>query len=256
MTAIESSWCIGEVVLESNATITVNGASSAVIAAGFYYLRDPSTARSLIDTILAAVTPHMTTPAIFVARDRRLRVTAGASFTWAIPAALQAALGFGASIASTTSATATAVSNLLWSPGWPETTLGHPVGTRGWEQPNRVQTASASGLTVRTTLHGTASTMTGLRWQYVKQARVWTTDEGEGGEYRRFWRDVLVPGRRWKLYSGITEDEASAASVTYTTPKGPYVVVDPRSEWWDRAIPNVDSHTSISLDAMLTAEAS
>ena len=254
MAAIESSWLVGSITLSSSATIVVDGADNAVVAAGTYYLRDASSAKSLIAAILAAVTPHMTTPAIYVGQDRKLRVTAGASFTWTIPTALQDVLGFGASIGSTTSATATSISTLLWSPGWPETPIGHPVGTRGYDVPNWQQTSSPSGLTTRTVQHGTPAVLTELLWDKVLQARVWTTDDGLGGEFRRFHRDVLTPGSRFKLYSGLTEDEASSSAVTWTTADGPYVLRDPEWQWFTRSISSVDRFSSISIKAHVVTE--
>lgn len=254
MAAIETSVLLGSLTLTESATIVVNGANNAVIAAGTYYLRDATAGLSLLDTILAAVTPHMTTPAIFVARDRKIRVTAGASFTWSIPAALRDALGFGASIGSTTSATASSISTLLWAPGWPETTVGHPVGTKGYEVENWVQTASPSGLTVRTTRYGSAAHLTELQWLKVLAARVWTTDEGEPGEFRRFHRDVLAPGHRWKLYSGVTEDEASSTAISWPTALGPYVIRDPEWKWYRRALANTDRMADIEVKGTLVSE--
>jgi len=253
MAAIESSWLIGSITLTTSATIVVDGVDNAVIAAGTYYLYDATPGLSLIAAILAAVTPHMTTPAIYVARDRKLRVTAGANFTWTIPTVLQDALGFGASIGSTSSATASSISNLLWSAGWPETPIGHPVGTVGYEIENWQQTSSPSGLTTRTTIHGTAATLTELFWSKVLQARVWTTAEA-GGEFRRFWTGVCAPGARWKLYSGITEDEASSTTVSWTTSLGPYVVRDPEWRWFTRSLANTDRFTDITVKGTKVSE--
>lgn len=256
MTAIESSWLIGSFVLEAAATIVVNGGSNAVIPAGTYYLRDPTAANSLIDEILTQVAPFMTDEAIFIAEDRKLRVTASVAFTWTIPAALQDILGFGASIPSTTSATATNISTLLWSPGWCATTSGHPGGVTGWTESTRVHTTSASGLTQRVTLHGTDRTQTSLAWRFVLRDRAWSSGEDTGlpGEYRRFFLDVLDPGQRWKLYPETTEDSASSSSVTYPTPLGPYVARDLVNPWWARSISNADTHTDIGLDGTLVSE--
>lgn len=253
-----SSWLIGSITLDSSVTIVVNGGSNALIAAGTYYLRDASAALSLIDVILTAVTPFMTTPAIFVAEDRKLRVTAGAPFTWTIPSELQGALGFGASIPSTSSATATDVSELLWSPGWCATTTGHPTGTTGFEVPQRVHMASPSGLTQRVTIHGTAQTKAALDWAFVLRARAWAagSDDGAPGDYRRFWGVVLVPGLRWKWYPETEEDDASSVAVTWPTALGPYVSVDPKGDWWDRSVKNADTHSGVQLDGLVSSEIS
>jgi hypothetical protein len=258
MTAVPSSWLVGTITLTSSETIVVDGVNNAVIPAGTYYYYDATASLSLFDEILAAVTPHMTTPAIFVGQDRKLRVTAGASFTWTIPAALQGALGFGASIPSTTSATATDVSELLWSPGWPATTIGHPADTTGWKRSERVHLGSASGLTQDTTIHGTAAVFTGLSWAFVLRERAWAegSDTGEPGDYKRFFDQVLDPGHRWKRYKVLAEDEASSSAVVWPVGFGPYKARDLDNEFWSRSIPTVDRFTDIRLDGMVTAEIS
>lgn len=255
-TSIGSSWLIGAFELTSNATIVVDGINNAVVPAGEYYLDDPSSSLSLLSAILTAVTPFMTTPAVFIGLDRKIHVTAGAAFTWAIPVSLQPILGFGASIPSTTSATAADISTLLWSPGWPETTLGHPVGTTGWIVPQWTQTSSPSGQTIRTTQLGDPTQLTELAWNFVLRARTMTSDLGEPGEYQRFFIDVLVPGRRFKLYRGILEDDGDPSAAPITSPLGPYKIRDPDFRWYERAIPDASTHANIDLKAQATSELS
>lgn len=257
MTAIESSWLVGALRLDDDATIVVGG-NNATVSAGTYYLRDATASLSLVDAVETAIAAHYAGSTVRVQRDRKVKIDLnGNSVTLVIPSALQAALGFTASpYGSATSRTAEAVSTLLWSPGWPETPVGHPVGTTGVETPNWVQTSSPSGLTTRTTTHGTSSRTTELRWSMVLQSRVWTTSDGEPGEFRRWYREVLAPGRRWKLYSGITEDDASTTAVTWTTALGPYVLRDPEWSWFNRAIANTDRASNIALKGTLVSEVS
>lgn len=256
MTAIESSWLVGAVQLDNDATIVVGG-NNAVVSAGTYYLRDASASLSLIDAVETAIAAHYAGSTVRVQRDRKIKIDLnGNSVALTIPATLQAALGFTASpYGAATSRTAEAVSTLLWSPAWPETPVGHPVGTTGVEIANWVQTSSPSGLTTRTTTHG-SQRITELRWSMVLQARVWTTSDGEPGEFRRFYREVLAPGRRWKLYSGVTEDEASTTAVTWTTAVGPYVLRDPEWNWYNRAIANSDRATNVAIKGTLVSEIS
>ena len=257
MSAVESAWMIGSVTLADDATISVGG-NSAVVSAGTYYLRDATASLSLIDAIQTAIAAHYAGSTVRVQRDRKIKIDLnGNSVALIIPATLQAVLGFTNSpYGAATSRTAEAVSTLLWSPAWPETPVGHPVGTKGWEVPNWVQTSSLSGLTVRTTQHGTAMYLAEFQWFKVAQARVWTTDEGEPGEFRRFHRDVLAPGYHWKLYSGVTEDESSTTAVTWTTAIGPYKIRDPEWRWFNRSIQAVDRLTDITVKATLVSEVS
>jgi hypothetical protein len=251
-----SSWVVGAIALETGADITVSG-TPVTVPPGTYYLRDADPAKSLIDEVLAAVTPEMTTPSIFIGRDRLIRVTAGASFTWtAIDPRLQAALGF-ASIPSTTSATATDVSAHLWSPAYCATTTGHPAGVTGYEQPTRAHTASLSGLTQSTTVHGTSRILTDLSWSAVLRARAWTVGEQDGapGDYRRFWREVLLPGRRWKLYETVAESGTTDATpAVFPDALGPYKTPKLAIGQWDRTVRNFDGLADISLDGLVASE--
>jgi len=253
---VASSWIVGSITLASSATIVVNGASNAVIAAGTYYLYDASASLSLIDVILAAVAPYMTDEAIVVLESRKIKVTASVAFTWAIPSELQDALGFGASIASTTSATASSVSDLLWSPGYCATTTGHPGTVTGYQQSQRMHTASPSGLTQRVTIHGTAAVMCSLSWRYVLRARAWTTsqDGGSPGDFESFRRAVLDPGERWKWYPSTEELDSSTTAVTWPTALGPYKTVKPDGGWWDRSIPAADTHSDVKLEGLVATE--
>jgi hypothetical protein len=257
MAAVEADWLIGQVTLTSSATIVVGG-SNVVIAADDYYLRDATSGISLIDTIQTGIAGVYAGSTVRVQRDRKIKIDLnGNNVTLVIPTALQAVLGFTSSpYAAATSRTAEAVSTHLWSPGWPMTTIGHPSGTEGFEVPNWEQTSSASGQTIRTTEHGTAAKATELFVEKVKRARVWTTNDGEPGEYRRFWREVIKGGYRWKRYAEITEDEASTTAVTWTTAVGPYKVRELDPLWWSRSIKASDSHSDITLKGTKTGEIS
>lgn len=258
MAAVESAWLVGSTTLSSSATLVVGG-SDAVVAAGTYYLRDATASLSLIGQIQTAIAAIYAGSTVVIQRDRKIKIDLnGNSATLTIPSALQALLGFTSSpYTAATSHTAEAVSTLLWSPGWPETPVGHPVGTTGYRVPNWVQTSSPSGLTTRTTVHGTAATLTELQWFKVSQARVRTTDAGEPGEFQRWMTAVCEPGYRWKLYSGVTEDDASTTAVTWPTPAlGPYVLRDPSWDWYTRAIPNTDRMSDLSIKGVLVSEVS
>lgn len=257
MAEIDSSHLIGEVTLDSDATIVVGG-NNAVVPAGTYYLIDPTNSLSLIYQAQTAIAAHYAGSTVTILKNRKVKFDFnGNSVTLVIPSALQEILGFDSSpYTAATSRTAEDISTLLWSPGWPERTIGHPVGTEGYIVPNWQQTSSPSGQTIRTTVHGTDQVLTELGWSMVKQARVWTTGGGLGGEYRRFFGDVLKPGHRWKIYSNVAEDESSSSAISYGTPFGPYKMRDPDWQWWNRGIASVDRFTNISLKGTLTAEIS
>jgi len=255
--SVSSSWFVGAVTLDAAVTIVVDTVNDAVIAAGTYYLYDDTDALSLLDVILAAVAPFMTDEAIYIGQDRKIRVTASVAFAWTtIPSELQAILGLGASFTSTTSETASAVSTLLWSPAYCATPVGHPAGVSGYSERQRVVTESPSGLTIRTTTNGTAKTRTKLLVHYVIRERAWAdgVDGGSPGDLRRFWLDVLEVGARWKHYPEVTEDDAVATAVSWTTPFGPYKSTQLRPDWWSRPISATDAFSDVELAGTLTAE--
>lgn len=252
-----SAWIIGSIALTTSASITVGGVPVSV-PAGEYYLDDPTGSLSLRAAVLTAVTPQMTAPAIFLARDRKLRITDSAPTTWtAIDSRLQAALGLAASFGPTTSHTAAAISELLWSPGYCATTTGHPSASTGWDRPVRAHSVSLSGLTQRVTTQGTPQKICALSWAQVLRSRAWTIGEDDGapGDYRRFWIAVLHPGRRWKWYPDV--DEATGVDSTAATlagPLGPYLVRTLGEGWWTQSVANSDAYSDVSLDGMLISE--
>ena len=255
-----TSWIIGSTILATDGSITVNG-TPVVIPAGTYYLYDPTASLSLIDAVLTAITPEMTAPTLFIGKDRKLRITDSAAFTWAaISTNLQAALGLGASTgAATTSYTAPDISTLLWSPGWCATTIGHPTKASGFRRPVRAHTSSLSGLTQKTTVHGTAQRRAQLRWSQVLRSRAWNEDfdDGQPGDFQRFVVEVLEPGYRWKWYEEIIEAVEGAVDSTpviWTTPEGPYKTEQLPEDWWVRSVATVDTHSDAALDGLLTAE--
>jgi hypothetical protein len=257
---VSSSWIIGATELAAAGSITVSGTPVAV-PLGAYYLRDPAPSLSLIDVVLAAVAPEMTAPSIFVGRDRKIRITDSAPFTWtAISVNLQAALGLGPTTGpATTSYTAPSISVLLWSPGWCATTIGHPTHTSGFRRPTRVHTSSPSGLTQKTTVHGTAQRRAQLRWAQVLRSRGWAEDEDDGapGDFQRFVIEVLEPGHRWKWYGEVAEaadNVVDATPAAWPAPRGPYKTETLPEDWWARSVPNTDTHTDAGLDGLLTAE--
>jgi hypothetical protein len=88
----------------------------------------------------------------------------------------------------------------------------------------------------------------------VPQERVWTTSE-LGGEFVAFAEAVIRPGRRWKFYDSIDEDDASATAVTWTTATGPYITpIKDAVDWFKRMVPVLDTWSPISINAVVTGE--
>jgi hypothetical protein len=253
MAEITTSWLVGSFTLAANATLVVNG-NNRTVNAGTYYLRDATNALSLIfeiQTEIAAVVPGST---VSICKDRKLRiVSGGAALTLTVPATLQAVLGLPGSPSVGTTVTADSISTLLWSPGWPEATNGHPVDSDGVDIHDRIMTSSPSGQTVTVTRHH-SQTIASWSWTAVPAARAWTSAEA-AGEFVQFFDDVLIPGYRFKLYRNITEDSASTTAVTWVTSYGPYVMRDPDYQWYRRFNPASDDvGANIDLQGLKTSE--
>lgn len=250
MAEISTSHLSGSFQLASNATITVNG-TDRTIPAGYYYLPD---LLSTVQTQIAAVIAGSTAKLL---KNRKVKLDFnGTPATLVIPDSLAEELGFTSSpYGSAASRTAENVSRLWWSPGWPETTDLSPIGVAGRKVYDRVMTSSPTGLTFDVTVHH-SQTLLDMRWFAVAQERVWTTDQSPG-EFYRFFDEVIVPGYRFKLYSGLeaTEDESSTDEMVLPTALGPYVVPDPNFDWYQRFNPNSDSlGANIEIKALKTSE--
>jgi hypothetical protein len=253
MTA-RTAWLVGSANLASIATLVVGGVNQNV-AAGDYYLRDSDDDLSLIKQVENAIAVQVAGSTVTIQKDRKVHIDFnGNSTTLTIPAALQELLGFtGSPYAGATSRTAENVSSLLWSPGWPETPTGSPVGAPGRQVWDRVMTASPTGLSFDVTVLSSV-TLISWAWYAVRQDRAWTASQAPG-EFVVFFEDMIVAGRRFKFYSGIEEDDASTTEVTWTTTTGPYVVPEPDYDWYQRFRASSDSlGVNIEIKAMKTSE--
>lgn len=255
MAAIDTSWLIGSFTLATNATIVING-SNAVIAAGDYYLRDASAGISLIATMQTALAAFVAGTTVYIGKDRKLRIDGnGNVLTLSVPADIRDVTGLEAAPTPAIVVAAASISPLHWSPGWPETPMGNPTGTTGRVVYDRVQQASPTGLTTRTTLHH-STTVARWAWFAVSNERVWSTgdDNGVSGEYIVFWTYVLNPGLNFKLYPEVSEDSAVTTTVTWPTALGPYVAHDLDQDWYTRRISNSDEWANIELKAHVVTE--
>jgi hypothetical protein len=252
VSVISTAWLVGEIVLDNDATISING-SDRTVSAGRYMLRDATTAISLLDAVQTAIADVVASSTVRLCEDRLVRiVSGGGALTLTIPTSLQDALGMTGSPAVGTTVAGTSISNLLWSPGWPETPLGNPVHADGYTVTDRVVSVSPTGLTSNVVKHH-SQTIANWAWAAVPAARAWTASDA-GGEFHRFRTDVLEPGYRFALYSNVDEDSTSSTAVTWPTAKGPYIARDLPDDWYRRAVPATDSvGANIELSAVKTS---
>jgi len=253
----KADWLIGEGVIPTGGyAYKING-SDYGIAAGNYYLYDSTGTRSMLQQLEDDLaTEGITNASVFMTEAGFVRITGDVNFAiiWT-DSGFRDLLGWQATIASTQAATAPLKSPLFWSPGYPATPANSPGGVIGDKIYDTAITASPDGSTMQATRHHTQNTQQ-LTWNMVPSARVWTTDEnGLGGEFRKFYDDVLSKGYRCKHHvlidegTGTTDVTASLASAL-----GPYKIPRTFDGWWNRSIAMSDTRSAITIDLMKTAE--
>ena len=251
--AFESAWLIGSEEDFPDQTITVNG-TPYILSGSSLYLQDANNSLSWAKQFQDVLENEVANPSVRLTENRKIRVTADDAFAvvWSDADETRDALGFQASISSTTAVEATNISPLFWSPSWPEAPAT-PDNLDGWDVKDTVVTSSPSGVTQKVTQHW-ESTVQSFAWTQVPIDRIWTVTPGLGGEYRRFFDDVLEPGIRFKLFSDVTESTLTTDAVLGDS-LGPYKLRGPRNyRWYNRAIANTDSNTNISFLCQVVSE--
>ena len=250
-----SNWLVGSCRLAQGTTFTVNGSATDPFA-GEMYLYD-ATAPSLITIVIGLIADAVPGSTGYIGRDRKLRiVSGGGALTLVFSSTVATLLGMPTSPTAATTITATYPSTLLWSPSWRGTPSGMPLGVAYREVDDVKQTVSPDGSTIRTTVHATQR-VAGWTWSAVPRERVWTTDDGLGGEFRAFDGAVLRLGRRFKIYELVDESDLSSTAVTWPSPDGPYIMslADRDADWYRRMVNGHDQWANIEIrSAVLTGE--
>ena len=253
--AFDSSWVIGSQEDVPDQTITVN-ATPYVLSGSSWYLHDSNDSLNWMAQLEGILDNEVANASVRLSENRHVRITADDAFAiiWSDSTETRDAMGFNASVGSTTDIVATNISPLFWSPSWPERPAT-PDDIDGWTVKDTVTTSSPSGQTVRTTQHW-ESTLQEFDWAQVPIDRIWTVTPGLGGEYRRFFDDVLEPGVRFKLYSDVLESASSTTDAVLGDALGPYKLRGGRRNyaWYNRAIPNADQNTNIKIRCQVTDE--
>lgn len=185
------------------------------VAIGNYYLYDDESPFDLFDAVGDALSGHSALGGgvgVLLGVDLHVHlVGSGVAFAvnWADATELRDALGFTTNLTSATSHRAPNISPLLWSAGRPVTWEAR-LGTNGIKVVD-VARGQSGPSTVRTTRNNTRRRNT-LIYSHILGSRVWTTDE-ENGEFVTFWDEVLVNGRRFKVWRNYPEDLADSTTL-------------------------------------------
>ena len=219
-----SSVFIGSYPDWPDSSVTIDGSGETITASkgGLYLVHETDTTLSLVAQFLAAMTAAgVTNPACFIAQDRKVRLTADANFTvtWG-DARVATYLGFDstANLSGASSYTADEPSPLLWSPGMTDSPTATPLSVNGRKVHDVISGTAPGGAQFTRQL----SSLREYDYEFgsVLLERHATAADA-GGEYFRFFEEVLVGGRRMFHYREVTEDDSSATAMTLTGGIGP-----------------------------------
>lgn len=260
-----SSWLIGSAKIPAT-TLTIDGVDY-VWPAGHYYLRHTTAALSMVDTLQGILDDAGVAGAsVVLLKNRFVRVsfTAGNefAFTWPTDGLLRTLLGFLFDIGASISQQADYISPLLWSPGWPERPGEAPLGVPGRLVYDTRLSAAPSGVMIADSHY--TQVINSFDWSYVAISRFQTTATGiaAGGEYAKFFDQVLKRAQKFFLYRNIIEDDDDTAAVTWTTGQlGPYSMrsgSNTKGLSWtfrrSRGLDNVDRRVEVGMDVMIVPE--
>lgn len=257
-----SDWLIGSYpdLEEQSLTVTTAGpvAEACVIAAGDYYLEDANSDWDLLDALETALNSHSVVSGclVYLRDDRRVEIESGATnfaVTWPADTILRGLLGFTGNLVSAPVHTATNVSPLLWSPGKNNNPTEARRGTDGILVEDIAVGQSGPG-TVRATRHNSYRRNT-LIYRYLLNSRVWTTSEA-GGEFFKFYQDVLSMRRRFKVWLDVDEGESGdPATLSSKIPStGAYIYSGGPEMPWGREFGFVEQAHPITIPVVTTRE--
>lgn len=251
MASFYSAWFVGSIDLPEQA-FTVNGVL-VVVAAGTYYLSDPTAGLSLLAAVQAAMLPQAAGATAVLLGSGYVRLAAAGGFTivWGAATVLRDLLGFPGGLALATSYTAPSKSNLYFSPGKPALFALSPLGVDGQERYIVSQSVSAYSGRAESTSHG-SRVYQRFTFEKVDFERLRTVDAASG-EFGNWFALVAVRSARWKLYRDAVEDSASTSAFTYDTVHGPYILPLGRSADWDYKRSSGHTWTDYTCDLAVEA---
>lgn len=219
---VKSSWLVGSAYIPTT-TLDIDGSLYAW-PAGYYYLRHPTAALSMIDTLQGILaTAAINGASVVLLKNRKVRVSfdPGFGFTFSWPTSLLRNLfGFTTDIGVDESQVAEGISPLLWSPGKTESPSLAPLGCLGQETSDTQFSTSPDG--IQFAREHNSQVINSFDWSHVPMDR-FQTSSALGGEYTVWFKQVFRAAQKAYLYREIVENEDSTDPVTWTDyPLGPY----------------------------------
>ncbi len=258
---VNSSWLVGSARIPQQG-LSIDG-GAYVWPAGYYYLRHPTDALSMIDTLRSILSSAGVAGAsVVVQKNRKVRVsfTPGSEFNFVWPAdhLLRDLFGFVTNIGLDASQEAEFISPLLWSPGKPESPQESPLGVLGRTVYDTQFSTSPDGIQFARSQN--AQVINAFDWSHVPLDR-FQTILARGGEYTRFYDQVLRRAQKFFLYRGVAENEDSTDPVTWPIFRlGPYGFRQSGTKGmsWpfarSKGLKELDRMVDVSLDVIVVPE--
>jgi hypothetical protein len=222
--AFYSAWFIGSATIAAQPFLV--GAGACNVAAGTYYLTDPTSALSLLAQMQTTILAQAAGASVVLLASGKVRISATGAFalTWGTSTTLRDLLGFNADLAALNSYTAPLKSKLWWSPGKPALFGLSPLGVTGQNRYIVSQSVSAYTGKAESTSHG-SRVYQRFPFEKVDSERIKAadTDAAAGGEYEAWFAQVAVKSARFKVYRDVTEDSTSTTAFAYDSVHGPYI---------------------------------
>lgn len=242
-------------------TFDIDG-NGAAIAAGYWYLRHPTTAAlSLIDEFADQMTAAgVAAASCTVRQNRRVRLISSGAFTvtWGTATILRDLLGFTqGDLSGQSSYTADDVSPLLWSPG--ATATPATIGSKaGYMQPHRIARKSDDGSRYEVDWYGSEIRQR-LSWALIPIDRIEVDDDtNDGGTLEAFVEQVILRGYKFWHHEDVTEGTTDTNPMVWNDANayGPYVETAMQNgDVLRRLIANADDYGGgVEMDLLQTSE--
>jgi len=251
-----TAWLVGS-IKGADHDITIAGSAQNI--AGDLYLYHPTTALSLLGAwVTAATAAGLGAPTAVLTRDRRVKLGNGANFTVTWDDTVRDLLGFTSNLSGASSYVAPNVSPLLWSPAKPLRPELSPRGTLGLRTPQAYWTQSPYDGSPFVVSHGSGRIDQRYSCGMVAIDRVFTTSQA-GGEWVRFFEEVLAKGRSFYVYNDATEESGSTTAASLADGLGPYVFAPQgRAPTWayarSRGFEWVDKRADVAFSCRIVPE--
>lgn len=212
----ESAMLIGSTTDWTDQTMTAPAVTVSASTGDALYLDHDTAALS----IFAQMEADADITSVELLQNGKILITLAASgaLTWGSATTLRDVLGFSGDKPAASTHTSDNPCQLCWMPTRHEIPE-HPLGVVG-STDHLIDVAQMRDGT-QTVVRFGGNRRNRFRFAHVPAARFWSTSESNQ-EFRTFFDQVLIRGRRFMLYRNVDIDTSSSSAVSYSSPLGPY----------------------------------